>query len=92
VVYLANGAAPLGQTPVTNFSTFTDTFSVDTLQSVLDQVFDVVTQGIPVNGTMKDLEWPACLTCAVVDRARNKAGMNRSGVCADCFARYCFSN
>ncbi|KAF8138999.1 hypothetical protein EV363DRAFT_1315512 [Boletus edulis] len=38
-----------------------------------------------------DPEWPACLACAIVDRARERAGETRSGVCESCFARYCWS-
>ena len=89
MIYIANGASPLGQPPVTNISTFADTFDRPFIQSFFDQSFDIATQGIPIDDTTKDPEWAACLACAVVDRARNKLGEQRSGVCKSCFARYC---
>ena len=66
----------------------------DEVQAMLDQTFDIATQGIPVagrGGLQKDPQWPACLACAVVDRSRRKVGIPRDGVCASCFARYCWS-
>ncbi|KAH9822659.1 lysophospholipase [Melampsora americana] len=38
----------------------------------------------------KDPLWSGCLACAVVDRARARAKERRVGLCADCFARYCY--
>ncbi|KAI0820113.1 lysophospholipase [Trametes gibbosa] len=95
VVYVANGGAPLGQRPLTNAPTAKLSYSVEEAQAVLDQVFDVATQGIPVRGgggvLEKDPAWSACLACAVVDRARRKMGFAREGVCVRCFERYCWS-
>ncbi|KAH9851170.1 lysophospholipase [Lenzites betulinus] len=95
VIYLANGAAPLGQPPLTNNPTAKLSYTADEAQAVLNQVFDVATQGIPGEGAdgapAKDPEWPSCLACAVVDRARRKLGFVRDGVCASCFERYCWS-
>ncbi|KAI0934939.1 hypothetical protein AcV5_006621 [Taiwanofungus camphoratus] len=90
VVYLANGGAPLGQAPLTNTSTDQFAYAADALDAMLAQTFDVATQGIPVAG-MKDPAWPACLACAVVDRARARAGLERGGVCETCMERYCWS-
>ncbi|KIP06142.1 hypothetical protein PHLGIDRAFT_468918 [Phlebiopsis gigantea 11061_1 CR5-6] len=90
LIYIANGGAPLGQVPQTNVSTFTDTFSASTIQGFLDQTFDIATQGIAV-GDEKDPEWPVCLACAVVDRARARKGVDRSGACVGCLQRYCAS-
>ena len=94
MVYLANGGAPLGQAPLTNLSTSTDTFSVREIQAFMDQAFDVATQGIPIvksGKETKDPQWPACLACAVVDRARRELGVARSGVCSSCLKKYCWS-
>ncbi|GJE87443.1 lysophospholipase [Phanerochaete sordida] len=91
VVYIANGGPPLGQPPLTNLSTFTDTFTTPQIQAFMNQAFDVATQGIPISSTHKDPEFPACLACAVVDRARARIGERRSGVCSTCLQRYCFS-
>ena len=90
VLYLAN-TAPLGQVAVTNTSTLRFKYEADELQAMIDQSFDIATQGIPLNGTQKDPEWPVCLACAVVDRARAKVGTPRSGTCESCMARYCWS-
>lgn len=96
VIYLANGGAPLGQTPVTNTSTDQMQYTADELQAMLSQTFDVVTKGIAIpadegKGWEKDPEWPACLACAIVDRSRQQEGIERSGVCHGCFERYCWS-
>lgn len=90
VLYLAN-TAPLGQTAVTNPSTWQFTYTNNAIQAMIDQSFDIATQGMPVSGTQKDAEWPVCLACAVVDRARAKAGTPRTGACETCMARYCWS-
>ena len=94
LIYLANGAPPLGEAPVTNISTLALQFEADEIEAALSQMFDMTTQGIATetNGVWeKDLEWPACLACAVVDRSRAKAGVERSGVCETCMERYCWS-
>ena len=95
VIYIANGGAPLGQAPVTNTSALQLSYGADQIDAMLAQTFDIATQGIPVlqlDGTLeKDPEWPACLACALVDRSRREAGTARSGVCAGCMDRYCWS-
>lgn len=91
VIYLANGAAPLGQAPLTNTTTAQTAYQAGEIEGMLNQVYDIATQGIPVNSTEKDPEWPVCLMCAVVDRTREKLGEQRSGVCAQCLERYCWS-
>ncbi|KAJ7023454.1 lysophospholipase [Mycena alexandri] len=50
----------------------------------------IATQGAEVHGALEDPEWPACLACAVVDRARGRQRVARTGVCETCFARYCW--
>ena len=93
VIYLANGGPPHnGEAPVTNTATLKVSYSSSEIQAMLDQTFIIATQGYPAESTMTtDPEWPACLACAVVDRARERAGEARSGVCETCFARYCWS-
>ncbi|KAI0759250.1 lysophospholipase [Trametes elegans] len=105
VVYLANGGPPLGQAPVTNGTGDTLSYGARAVQAFLDQVFDLATQGIPVAaaaagdtagggegaGVGKDPEWPVCLACAVVDRARRGLGIDRKGACERCLDRYCYS-
>lgn len=57
---------------------------------MLSQTFVIATQGYPAGGVMKDPDWPSCLACAIVDRARERAGVERSGICATCLNRYCW--
>ncbi|CAL1698537.1 unnamed protein product [Somion occarium] len=95
IIYSANGAPPLGQPPVTNLSGIETVFPPDQARAIFDQSFDIATQGIPITNVHgeveKDPEWPICLACAVTDRMRLKAKAERSGICATCMARYCWS-
>ncbi|KAJ7623772.1 lysophospholipase [Roridomyces roridus] len=91
VVYIANGAPPRdGSAPVTNTSTQQTVYSGVEMQGMLGQAFDVATQGADLGLDLVDEEWGACLACAVVDRARAREGVRRSGVCERCFERYCW--
>ncbi|EPS99006.1 hypothetical protein FOMPIDRAFT_1017328 [Fomitopsis schrenkii] len=70
------------------------TYTADELQAMLSQTFDIATQGIAYeigSGWEKDPEYPSCLACAVVDRARERQNMARDGLCASCLERYCWS-
>ncbi|EKM59979.1 uncharacterized protein PHACADRAFT_206193 [Phanerochaete carnosa HHB-10118-sp] len=91
LVYFANGGPPLGQTPVTNFSTLVEAVPQQQVQSIMDQVFDIATQGIPINGVEKDPKFPLCLACAVADRTRARMGKKREGVCETCMTEYCYN-
>lgn len=96
LIYVANGGPPLGQTAVTNTTTLQTAYPPEQIRGMLNQVFDVATQGIPqmsaaTGQLVKDPEWPLCLACAVTDRARGRLGAKRSGVCTSCMARYCWS-
>ncbi|KAJ7461281.1 lysophospholipase [Mycena galericulata] len=94
LVYIANGAPPRdGAAPLTNTSTFQSVYTADEMQGMLAQTFAVATQGAAVRpgpGGLEDPEWAACLACAVVDPARARARVERSGVCGTCFERYCW--
>ncbi|OBZ78586.1 Lysophospholipase [Grifola frondosa] len=48
VIYLANGAAPLGQNPVTNISSARSSIPSEEVEAMLAQTFDIATQGIPI--------------------------------------------
>ncbi|CCM05468.1 uncharacterized protein FIBRA_07689 [Fibroporia radiculosa] len=91
IIYLANGGPPRdGATPLTNVAP--NNVTNDQLQGFLDQTFTIALQGLPANASAtSDSEWPACLACAIVDRARNATGTERSGVCSSCFERYCWN-
>lgn len=67
-------------------------YGVDEIEGMLEQTWAIATQGMPASTSGNaDPTWPACLACAVVDRARNRTGVPRDGICADCFERYCWS-
>ncbi|KAH8091703.1 lysophospholipase [Cristinia sonorae] len=94
LIYIANGGAPLGQSPLTNTPTAQTTYQPEQIQAMLNQVHDIATQGIPVRKhgkETKDPLWPVCLACAVVEKQRAKIGARRSGVCRSCLERYCWS-
>ncbi|KZS95656.1 lysophospholipase [Sistotremastrum niveocremeum HHB9708] len=100
LIYIGNGGPPAnGAAPLTNTSTFQTTYNASQLQGFLDQTFQIATQGFPssnsssngsTSGEGVDPEWAACLACAVVDRARERSGVERDGVCSGCFERYCW--
>ncbi|KIY51596.1 lysophospholipase [Fistulina hepatica ATCC 64428] len=98
IIYIANGAPPRdGSKPLTNTSTTTLSYEPSTIQAMLDQTFTVAIQGHPENPkSLIDEDWPACLACAVVDRARARGDSGyhreRSGICSSCFERYCWSS
>jgi lysophospholipase len=90
LIYLANHQA-YGQPAVTNTSALQLTYTQEAAQQFLDQVWYITEQGYSQKGQTSDPEWPVCLACAVVDRARYKAGIKRSGACTTCLNRYCWS-
>ncbi|KAF8553911.1 hypothetical protein OG21DRAFT_1485081 [Imleria badia] len=74
IIYVANGGPSRNARP--------SNVSLPELQAILDQSYLIGTQGYPASaGEATDPEWPAC---AVVDRARNRTGVARSGICATC--------
>ncbi|TDL15105.1 FabD/lysophospholipase-like protein [Rickenella mellea] len=106
IIYIANGGPPPGEPALTNTSNLQLQYESEQIQGILNQVFTIGTQGIPpslsssTNSTKrhnnhpmgdKDPEWAACLACAIVDRARARSGVQRSGVCVRCLERYCWN-
>ncbi|OAX38862.1 hypothetical protein K503DRAFT_717526 [Rhizopogon vinicolor AM-OR11-026] len=92
LIYLANGGPPHdGEAPVTNTSTAQLSYASSVVQEMLSQTFVIATQGYPDDGATKDPDWPSCLACAIVDRARERAGEARSGICSTCMNRYCWN-
>ncbi|KAI9852074.1 MAG: hypothetical protein M1838_001871 [Thelocarpon superellum] len=82
VLYLAN--APYSA--YTNYSFFQETTSLPQMSEILENSFNLVTQG---NGTL-DAEWAVCLACAAIDRSLAQVDMPRSTQCAQCLDRYCW--
>lgn len=88
---LPTGPPPLGEPAITNTTSGQAGYAPADVQAMLDQTFAIATQGRPANASATtDPEWPACLACAVVDRVRAGLSTERSGICADCFSRYCW--
>ncbi|KAJ6495831.1 lysophospholipase [Mycena vulgaris] len=87
IIYIANGAPPPGQPAITNFSSLDFDFTLDQAQAIMGQGFTFATQGISNGTVVRDEDWPACLACAVTDRARDRSGAAREGVCTSCFER-----
>ncbi|KIJ62090.1 hypothetical protein HYDPIDRAFT_30641 [Hydnomerulius pinastri MD-312] len=91
IIYVANGGPPHNGEP-SLLNQQPSNVSLTELQAILDQSYLIGTQGYPADASeAEDPEWPACLACAVVDRARNRTGVARSGICSTCLERYCWN-
>jgi lysophospholipase len=92
IIYIANGGPPRNTAGHSWTNSTSDQLEYrHTLQLILNQVTAIAIQGENSGSSKVDPEWPACLACAVVDRARNRSGVAREGVCGSCFQRYCWS-
>lgn len=96
LIWIANSAPIDGSTPVSNRTTLQLTFPLNQTQAMMKESIDVGTRGFPSQSTLskgkfKDPLWPACLSCAIVDRARGRLGVAREGLCSSCFNRYCWT-
>ncbi|KAL2130121.1 hypothetical protein VTI74DRAFT_6883 [Chaetomium olivicolor] len=83
VVYVPN--APY--THVSNYSTFTPSYSRQEIDGAIRNGFDAATQG---NGTL-DSQWPACVACAIMSRSWARTGTAVPAQCSSCFVRYCWN-
>ncbi|BGP52745.1 hypothetical protein JCM8202_004378 [Rhodotorula sphaerocarpa] len=91
MIYLPN--APGAGPGKTNYSTFKLEYSKDEVTAFLNAAHEYTLRGYP-NSTdtqARDQQWPLCLKCAVVDRARERAGLNRTSECEACMQQYCWS-
>lgn len=87
MVYLPN----YDPTGVTNQSTAVTTYSRDLATSFLNAADQIGHNGILSATGEADAAWATCMACAVVERARGKAGVDRTADCGECFERYCWS-
>lgn len=87
VVYMPN----YDPTGVTNTSTLQTSYQRNQTVAFLDAAVQVGTNGILTEGGKADGEWATCMACAVVERARGKAGVDRTEACGHCFERYCWN-
>lgn len=83
IVYMPN--APYSA--LSNYSTFTLSYTDDERNAVIQNGYNVATMG---NGTI-DSEWPACVACAVLSRSFTRTGTKEPSACTDCFNRYCWN-
>ncbi|EFP84863.1 Lysophospholipase 1 [Puccinia graminis f. sp. tritici] len=89
IIYLPNSR--LSSSP-TNSSTFKLQYSNEEKNLFMGSVANSTTH--PLFGPRKivDEEWPTCLSCALIDRSRNRLNVSRSVACENCFARYCYQD
>jgi len=89
IIYLPN--SPLSPSP-TNTSTFQLTYSGSETQTFLDSATNSTINPRFGPKMTVDSEWPTCLSCALIDRSRNRLQVARSAACEACFARYCYQD
>ncbi|KAG7446364.1 phospholipase B [Guyanagaster necrorhizus] len=94
VIYIPQAPPFNGDDPVINSATFRLTYTQKHTRLFLDQVFNNTISGFTPNTTLADPDFPICLQCASVDRARYKVSSNatiaRSSICEQCFKQYCY--
>jgi lysophospholipase len=83
IVYTAN--RPF--TYWSNTSTFKMSYEENEKRSVIENGYAVATR---LNNTL-DPEWKACVGCAIIRRQQERAGIEQSDQCKQCFARYCWN-
>jgi lysophospholipase len=90
ILYLPN--SPLGEVGgyYTNVSTYTLEYSREDTQSFLNSMWGAQTRGYPQNGAATDDQFKTCLSCGLLERRRQAAGLSRSSACEQCFSRYCY--
>jgi len=90
IIYLPN--TPVSQAGYfTNTSSFQMQYSKAETSSFIQAVFKSTTK--PRFGpNQEDTAWPTCLSCALIDRSRNRLSVPRSAACKKCFARYCYQD
>ncbi|KAI5474485.1 hypothetical protein MNV49_003208, partial [Pseudohyphozyma bogoriensis] len=91
VVYLPNAPSPDGTGFLTNTSTFKLDYSADEYLPFLDSAHSNALKGFQTNGSLTDPDYALCLKCAIVDRARHRAMVDRSPACSTCMNKYCWS-
>ncbi|GJJ05861.1 hypothetical protein Clacol_000048 [Clathrus columnatus] len=93
IIYVPNSPPCTGDSPVTNTGAFQLSYSAIHQQQFFNQTFLGATCGFVPNTTSIDINFPSCLKCAAIDRARltTTPPIQRSAICQQCFDRYCFN-
>jgi len=73
VIYFPNAPPVNGIDPVTNTGAFKTSYTILHQNLFLDQCFSLGTSGFVANTTSPDANFPQCLQCAAIDRARLRA-------------------
>lgn len=73
-------------------ATFRLTYTRKHTERFFDQVRRNLFSGFTPNANTPDSNWPTCLKCAAIDRARFKTTppTSRSDICRQCFQQYCY--
>lgn len=83
IVYLPN--APVSF--FSNVSTFNLTYTDSQLVDVIQNGYNVATQG---NGTL-NTDWLSCVGCAIIQRETERQNQTASMQCQDCMSKYCWN-
>jgi lysophospholipase len=70
-----------------NVSTFDLQYNTTERNAIIQNGYNVVTMA---NGTA-DIEWPACVGCAILSRSLERTVTDVPMVCQQCFTRYCWN-
>lgn len=87
LVYMPNVPSEDGEYQ-TNTNTFKLQYDVDEATAFIENVQTNAFRGNADPGN-RDEDFPSCLACAVMERARQRAGLERSSQCSSCFDTYC---
>ncbi|KAF8524875.1 phospholipase B [Hysterangium stoloniferum] len=90
LIYFPNAPPVNGIDPVTNTGAFKTSYTIKHQNLFLDQCFSLGTSGFVANTTSPDPNFPQCLQCAAIDRARLPVPIPRSEFCQRCFTQYCY--
>ncbi|WAR63885.1 hypothetical protein PtB15_16B44 [Puccinia triticina] len=95
VIWLPNSAPLDGSPGITNSSINRVQYEPAEALKIISASSEIGYRGYPNQQLIqreqyRDPLWSACLACAVVDRSRFRMRVEREGVCADCFDRYCW--
>ncbi|MBW0506331.1 hypothetical protein O181_046046 [Austropuccinia psidii MF-1] len=90
IIYLPN--SPLAQKGFrTNTGTFKLQYSKKNTQAFIESTMQATAQPV-FRPNQTDNDWPTCLSCALIERTRNRMNVPRSSTCQICFKRYCYSD
>ncbi|MBW0536398.1 hypothetical protein O181_076113 [Austropuccinia psidii MF-1] len=89
IIYLPN--SPLAQKVFrTNTPTFQLQYSKKDALAFITSTMQATTQPV-LQSNQIDKDWATCLSCALIDRTRQRVNIARSISCQKCFTRYCYT-